>query len=240
MAISKVVYKSSSSATPVVWMDVTGATAAASDITSPKTAMLKDGVVTTGTGSGGGGGTSGVLTFDFTKGLTDEETGAFTFKLTNATQDSSGLHITAANQYALLDYLDLHDNVVEVVVGDTDDKISGTTHGRFVMSSNSEGLIYRSNGSWQVYGGSWYSPISTLSDSDYFEGSTITFEYPSSGTTVSIYKDGTKIFDNVSFGTSSSACIRFGSDMQGFFDVTILKCIIYSAEAYALKILMGS
>lgn len=54
MAISKIIYKSSSSATPETWMDATGATAAASDITAPKTAMLADGVVTTGTGSGGG------------------------------------------------------------------------------------------------------------------------------------------------------------------------------------------
>lgn len=53
MAISKVVYKSSASAQGVTWMDATPATAAAADITSPKTAMLADGVVTQGTGSGG-------------------------------------------------------------------------------------------------------------------------------------------------------------------------------------------
>ena len=53
MAISKVVYKSSSSAQGVTWMDATSATAAASDIIAPKTAMLANGVVTEGTGSGG-------------------------------------------------------------------------------------------------------------------------------------------------------------------------------------------
>ena len=53
MAISKVIYKSSANATPETWMDATTATAAAADITSPKTAMLADGVMTTGTGSGG-------------------------------------------------------------------------------------------------------------------------------------------------------------------------------------------
>lgn len=53
MAISKVVYKSSASATPVTWIDATPATAAAADIISPKTAMLADGVVTQGSGSGG-------------------------------------------------------------------------------------------------------------------------------------------------------------------------------------------
>ena len=54
MAISKIVYKENAEATPVVWMDATTATAAAADITAPKTAMLADGVMTTGTGSGGG------------------------------------------------------------------------------------------------------------------------------------------------------------------------------------------
>jgi len=59
MAISKIIYKSSAQATPEVWMDATSSTAAAADITSPKTAMLADGVVTTGTGTGGGGGVDG-------------------------------------------------------------------------------------------------------------------------------------------------------------------------------------
>ena len=53
MAISKVQYKSSPSATPVVWMDATQATASAGDIVSPKTAMLSNGIVTQGTGTGG-------------------------------------------------------------------------------------------------------------------------------------------------------------------------------------------
>ena len=66
MAVSKVVYKSSANATPVVWMDATPATAAAADIISPKTAMLANGVVTTGTGSGGGA--SNIVTGTFTAG----------------------------------------------------------------------------------------------------------------------------------------------------------------------------
>lgn len=64
MAISKVIYKSSPNATPETWMDATPATAAASDIIAPKTAMLADGVLTTGTGSGGGG-ASNVVTGTF-------------------------------------------------------------------------------------------------------------------------------------------------------------------------------
>lgn len=56
MAISKIIYKANASATPEVWMDSTPATAVAADILAPKTAMLANGVLTTGTGSGGGGG----------------------------------------------------------------------------------------------------------------------------------------------------------------------------------------
>lgn len=48
MAISKVVLNGTT------LMDATTATAAAEDITAPKTAMLADGVMTTGTGTGGG------------------------------------------------------------------------------------------------------------------------------------------------------------------------------------------
>lgn len=55
MAISKIIYKTSPQDAGTVWMDATPATATASDITAPKTAMLADGVLTTGTGSGGGG-----------------------------------------------------------------------------------------------------------------------------------------------------------------------------------------
>jgi len=49
MAVAKVILNGTT------LIDATVATAVASDITSPKTAMLADGVMTTGTGSGGGG-----------------------------------------------------------------------------------------------------------------------------------------------------------------------------------------
>lgn len=56
MAIAKVIYKTNPNDSGTVWIDATPATATASDILAPKTAMLADGVVTTGTGTGGGGG----------------------------------------------------------------------------------------------------------------------------------------------------------------------------------------
>lgn len=55
MAIAKVIFKSNPNAAGETWIDASTATATAADITAPKTAMLADGVMTTGTGSGGGG-----------------------------------------------------------------------------------------------------------------------------------------------------------------------------------------
>lgn len=57
MPISKIIYKASDQATGEIWMDSTPATAAAADILAPKTALLANGVLTTGTGTGGGGDT---------------------------------------------------------------------------------------------------------------------------------------------------------------------------------------
>ena len=54
MAISKIIYKASAAAIPETWMDSTPATAAAEDITAPKTALLATGILTEGTGTGGG------------------------------------------------------------------------------------------------------------------------------------------------------------------------------------------
>lgn len=57
MAVAKVILNNNT------LMDATVATATASDIISSKTAMLADGVMTTGTGSGGGGGSLHTATF---------------------------------------------------------------------------------------------------------------------------------------------------------------------------------
>ena len=57
MAFSKIILNGTT------LMDATPATAAAEDIVAPKTAMLANGIVTTGTGSGGGGvGEGGTVT----------------------------------------------------------------------------------------------------------------------------------------------------------------------------------
>ena len=110
MAVSKVVYKASSSATPVTWMDATPATAAAADILSPKTAMLANGVVTTGTGTGGGG-ASNFIRGTFTassseKGTSKDITVAYTgsgYPVACVVYPSAGSYKSGSDIYELIE-----------------------------------------------------------------------------------------------------------------------------------------
>lgn len=186
-----------------------------------------------------GGGTSGVLTYDFTKSLVDQETGLFPFVLSgSASRDSSGLHLTGSGGKAAMRNIDLHDHVVEIEIGETDFK-GGISHGRFVMSTDGMGLIYRGGANWAIYNGGWTSNYSA--DKDWFENTTLTIEFSSAGSNnVNMYRNGVQFVSDISFGTLSDKTFYFGSDSTSFYDSTILSCTIYTAEAYALKILMGS
>lgn len=95
MAISKIIYKTSPQDTGTVWMDATPATAAAADILAPKTAMLADGVMTTGTGSGGGGGGLTLL-------ATDEVTVSTTSTSSTTIKSLNLLGITATDKLFLV------------------------------------------------------------------------------------------------------------------------------------------
>lgn len=96
MAVSKVIYKSSPQATGETWIDATTATATAADILAPKTAMLADGVMTTGTGTGGGGGSSWTLlgTSEFTVSTTSTSSAQVgTIQLAAAWTDAKIIYI---------------------------------------------------------------------------------------------------------------------------------------------------
>ncbi len=114
MAISKIIYKANAQDTGTVWMDATPATAAAADITAPKTAMLADGVLTTGTGSGGGGGL-------------EYETGTYT-----PTNDIEKPSISFSNTHTTIPFA-----IVMADATGTDDTTQYTNYG-FVYGSLSE------------------------------------------------------------------------------------------------------
>lgn len=177
------------------------------------------------------------LTFDFTKSLTDEETGFFTFILNNGTRDSNGLHLTQGTSNAILQNISLNNKVVKIQTGSMQ-KTYSSGHGRFYItnSAGDRGLIYRSSGSWQIYNGAWTQTMD--SDPTYFANSTLTFIYGESGNTVTLYKDNTKIFENMDIGGNQT--IYLGSTSQAFYDATILSLTIMTTEQYALEILMGN
>ena len=111
MAVSKVVYKESSNATPVTWMDATSATASASNIISPYTAMLANGVVTTGTGTGGGGASNfvrGTFTASASeKGTSKDVTVAYTgsgYPISCIVYPSVGSFKSGSDIYELVEY----------------------------------------------------------------------------------------------------------------------------------------
>lgn len=111
MAVSKVVYKESANATPVTWMDATSATASASNIISPYTAMLANGVVTTGTGTGGGGASNfvrGTFTASASeKGTSKDVTVAYTgsgYPISCIVYPSVGSFKSGSDIYELVEY----------------------------------------------------------------------------------------------------------------------------------------
>lgn len=91
MAISKVVYKSSSSATPVVWMDTTDKTVDVDKLLTGYTALKADGTSITGTYSPSGGSSYTLLGSDEftvnTSSTTATEVGSFTVQSTIWTSD---------------------------------------------------------------------------------------------------------------------------------------------------------
>ena len=134
MAISKVVYKSSANATPVTWMDATPATALAADIMAPKTAMLADGVLTTGTGSGGGGG-----------GL-EYETGTFT-----PSNDDSAVQVYFINAHTTAPAIYVIADVTQTASSTTADNL-GELYANFEQIFGSGGAVSSSQTMYGLVG----------------------------------------------------------------------------------------
>lgn len=125
--------------------------------------------------------------WDLTQSLEDTIEGAV-ITLGNATRDSSGIHLTAANSYATIPvtYRALRTYEFDVV---SMSPSTGTTHGRFLMFNSQEGLIYRSGANWNVYlSGAWETNGS--SDGAAFAGHTLSLETESSVGVPKYYLDG--------------------------------------------------
>lgn len=106
-----------------------------------------------------------INSWDLTNSLTDTVQGKIITLGGSATQDSSGLHLTTASDYATLPVYYRPHMTYEFDFGAMSFN-NGTTHGRLIMPSNAEGLIYRAGATWESYLGGQWSNVSLSPSSD--------------------------------------------------------------------------
>ena len=104
-------------------------------------------------------------------------------------------------------------------------------HIRFIMTSNSTGLMYRGGSSyhyWAMYQWNWGTPASDT-DLNTFDNSTISMEFDNSGTFY-IYKNGTlfKNFPNFGVYNIDSANLLIGSSSNSIYDIYIKGLRLYA------------
>lgn len=118
--------------------------------------------------------------------------------VSDATQDSSGLHISSVSGYAKFENVlsPSNDNGYTIEVDVASYSRQGTNHGRFLMFTGDNGFIYRSTGKWAWYSGSWTD--SEYTDSTMLNGKklTITLEKVASNTYLyTVYCDSIKLVE---------------------------------------------
>ena len=131
--------------------------------------------------SGGGGEDDAFMVSDFTKG-------SFTYG--NVDYGSTGAIFDNTADWIALNMPKRNDITIEIDVAMMQ-LVSGT-HRRFVMATSDAGLIYRSNGKWAFYSGSWNESI--ITDGSYFDDSTVGI-YIDSNNYWHIYKDGVLAYE---------------------------------------------
>ena len=193
--------------------------------------------------------------WDFTQSMTDSVASHEATLVGGATWDSSGVHITAANQIIKFGtQFGMAGKTVEIDISEMDIKFTGQ-HIRVLMCSNSDSkgygaLIYR-NGSgynyWSAYGpasnGTWSDPYSADLSGDSsavknaFSGKTVKCVFDSSGY-CSLYVDGTyKGVTSISMGTStdSNKYFRIGGLDNGSgnycYNMTVTGVRVYKGVA---------
>lgn len=181
--------------------------------------------------------------WDFTQSL-DDLVGDSTAVLKNATQDSSGLHLSAANACCFLgaDVFPV-DSICEVDFASTSANL-GSNHGRLMMINDisqptidspsvSYGFIYRSTGAWNFYHGGWGTDLATT-DPDVFNGKTLKMKYylsdVDSKVHTDVYADDTFIGGNTGKWNNYTNPLYIGSTGNSFHDAVITAVRIYTIE----------
>lgn len=174
-----------------------------------------------------GGGTL-IADWDFTTSLIDTVSGLTATLTTDASQDSSGVSITGTKGAIQVNGgLKASTRTYEIKIGDmTLDTLS--RHHRFFMPVYNSGLIYRSNGYWSFYYGSWATD-SDIDDYDYFANSTMKIVVDVNGNW-HIYKDDTLVYEpNITYDirTTSGVLMIGSSDAQSCTGVVIEGLTVY-------------
>lgn len=183
-------------------------------------------------GGSGGTETPGTLvhSWDFTQGLTDS-VGGYTAEPSGATQDSSGLHLTAANNFVRLCDDIVKGDVVEVDVGDLNARDWGGKHGRLISfvdwdkgyesGTGQYGIVYRNTGEWNIYKNPWGTG-GVLTAVDALANKTVRIDTG----TGKAYVDGVLFADNNGW-RNDAYYLLLGASEQAYFDATIRAVSVY-------------
>lgn len=178
-----------------------------------------------------------IINWDFRQSLVDSKQGLTATLNGNATQDSSGLHINANNDYVVLGTILKEGQSYEIDVANMDVSTWTQNTGRIFIwyTSNGSGIAYdASNNRWTIYDGTWQVPETDYSAKDLFANSTIRVTV-GAGTSqyrrlVTVYKDGVALFSantNRDIVTASNNA-WIGNINTSAFKMTITGFRVYS------------
>lgn len=171
-----------------------------------------------------------IYNWDLTNSLTDTIDGSV-ITLSGATQNSNGVTLSETNHYATIPvkYRPYHSyefDIGDITLGTLD------THGRLIMPTGNEGLIYRSGTNWNAYlNGGWGTQGS--SDATYLANSTLTMVVENSAPR--FYVDGVlwRTESRVQSLTNNTNIMIGSSQGQSFRNVTITGVRVYEGIKYS-------
>lgn len=143
---------------------------------------------------------------------------------------ASGAHFKQANSVYTIANLgsnNLKNISIFIDIGLTDMPTTHSTHRRFVIGGTETGFIYRSNGTWAIYAGSWVD--SQITDSHYFDNSTLKI-YIDDDLKWHVYKGDTLIVE-LTTQTITGAALTIGSTSgDSVTDVYITGIRVYNGN----------
>lgn len=131
--------------------------------------------------SGGGGLSDAFMSLDFTNE---------SFSYGNVAYGLTGAVFDSTSDYIPLNMPEKKNITIEVDVAMM--QLSSGTHRRFIMATDANGFIYRSNGKWAFYNGNWTE--SDITDGSYFDNSTVGV-YIDTDNYWHIYKNGVLVYE---------------------------------------------